>query len=263
MSEQDILRSYYEARQEDARLSSQAGAVEYLVTTSYIDRYLRPGYRMLEVGAGTGRYALHYASQGYDVDAVELVEHNLKILRQGIQPGWRVNPVLGNALDLSMYPDHAFDMTLVLGPMYHLFTEEDKLTCLREAMRVTRKDGLLFVAYCQFDASMIQACFARNMYTFLVDNGLLDPKTYLPIDNPAGVFTLYRKQQIDVLNERVGLTRLHYIGTDMFTQYFADKVNEMPQDLYQKYLEYTLTICENEQLVGASNHVLDVLRNSK
>lgn len=259
----DYIQQFYDARQEQERLASKAGAVEFAVTTAYIDRYLRPGDRILETGAGTGRYALHYANRGYAVDALELVASNLHVLQDGITREMNITPRLGNALDLSMYQDNSFDVTLVLGPMYHLFTQEEKLTCLREAMRVTRPEGLLFVAYCQFDASMIQTCFLHNMYDFLVENQLLDPERYLAIDNPAGIFTLYRKTQIDALNAQLGLNRLHYVGTDMFTLYFPQQINAMEKELYRKYLEYTFTICENEDMTGVSNHVLDVLKNPK
>lgn len=51
-----------------------------------------------EVGAGTGRYSI--------------------------------------ALDLSMFSDESFDITLFFGPMYHLYTKEDKLQALQEAIIV-------------------------------------------------------------------------------------------------------------------------------
>ena len=82
METQNILNQFYENYDEDGRLSSRYGMVEYLTTMCYIEKYLRPGMRILEIGAATGRYSHALAQQGYRVDAVELVQHNIEIFKQ-------------------------------------------------------------------------------------------------------------------------------------------------------------------------------------
>ncbi len=260
MHVQDILDSFYGAGQEQNRFSTKHGFIEFFITTSYIERYLKRGDRILEVGCGTGAYTLHYAHQGYEVDAIDLVEANLAVLQQNMRSADRVRAVQGNALDLSQYVDQTFDITLLLGPMYHLYTTNEKLQCLQEALRVTKTGGILFVAYCQFDASMIQAGFIRHLYDDLVEKKLLDTQWFLPISNPEGIFELYRKEQIDALNEKLNCQRLHYVGTDMFSHYYEEEIDSMEDTLYQNYIAYTASICENEHLVGVSNHSLDVLQ---
>ncbi len=255
-----IVVNHYNGYSEEERLLSPHGQVEFIVTTRYIDRYLKPQNRILEIGCGTGRYSLHYAHAGYEVDAIELVEENLAVLKKNILPGDSIRPVQGNALDLSRYQDNTFDITLLLGPMYHLFTKADKLQCLREALRVTKENGVVFIAYCQFDASVIQAGFIRNLFGFLVEEKLLDDTKFVPISSPAGIFELYRKEQIDALMQGLPATRLHYVGTDMFTHYYENEIDAMEENLYKKYIEYTISICENQHIVGASNHSLDIVR---
>ena len=78
----EILTEFYNSYDEDRRLRSRHGMVEFLTTMHYIETYLKPGDRVLEVGAGTGRYSHALARQGYTVDAVELVEHNIKVFRK-------------------------------------------------------------------------------------------------------------------------------------------------------------------------------------
>ena len=262
MNTQEVLKEFYSSREEDKRLLSKHGNVEFYITTEYIDNYLRRDDRILEIGCGAGRYALHYAHKNHRVDAIELMAEHLEVLKSNKLPDDDICAVQGNALDLSLYADETFDVTLLLGPMYHLFTLEDKLQCLREAVRVTKKGGILFVAYCQFDASMMQAGFVRNMYSYLVENHLLDEQLYVPISNPAGIFELYRKEQVDELNRNINIERLHYLGTDMFTHYYAEAVDRMDDELYQKYIGYTLSICENQNIVGVSNHTLDIMRKT-
>ncbi len=121
----DVINNYYQdAYQEDSRLTKdKMHRIEFITTTHYIDRYLKKGDRILEVGAGTGAYSLYYANKGYQVDAVELVQTNLNVLKSKINDNMNIKAIQGNALDLSMYEDDTFDVTLVLGPLYHLFKD--------------------------------------------------------------------------------------------------------------------------------------------
>ena len=140
------LNQFYENYDEDGRLLSRAGNVEFTTTMHFIERYLQPGMRVLEVGAATGRYSHTLARMGYRVDAVELVEHNIEIFNDLTQPGEHVTIRQGNAVDLSAFADNTFDLTLILGPMYHLFEEADRRQALREAVRVTKTGGVIFAA---------------------------------------------------------------------------------------------------------------------
>ena len=254
------LEAFYANQNEDERLASPSGQVEFIVTTHYIDKYLKPGDLILEVGAATGRYSLHYARKGYQVEAVELVQSNLDVLKQHILPGDNITARQGNALDLSMFEDGTFDIVLVLGPMYHLFTDEDKLQCLGEAYRVAKKGGIVFVAYCQFDSGMIHTAFGRDMYDFVLENKLLDEERLVPVPNPDNVIDVCRKGDVDALDRHFDWTRLHYVGTDMFTHYFPQKVDEFDKMMYNRYIRYTLSVCENTELVGVSDHSLAINR---
>lgn len=64
----------------------------------------------------------------------------------------QVRLIQGNAMYLSAYADETFDITLSLGPMYHLFDEKSKRKALEEAIRVTKKNGMIFIAYCMNEA---------------------------------------------------------------------------------------------------------------
>ena len=107
---------------------------------------------------------------------------------------------------------------------------------------------------------MIQAAFGKNMFDDLVEKAMLDDETFLPINKPEAVFCLYRKEDIDQLNQHFAATRLHYVATDMFAHYNREMLRDMDEKMFARYVGYTRTICENENLVGVSNHVLDILR---
>jgi len=260
MEVQALLTEYYSNYDEDSRLRSRHGMVEFLTTMRYIEKYLRPGMRILEVGAATGRYSHALAQAGYQVDAVELVEHNIEIFKQKTMPGETVTIRQADARDLSAYEENTFDLTLVLGPMYHLFTVEDQKQALREAIRVTKPGGVIFAAYCGNEATMVQYCFGRGMIRQQRYRDLIDPVTFKASSDPMELFVLYRREDIDALMWDFSVERLHYIGTDMATNYMRGAIDEMEDELFDLYLQYHFTICERSDCVGTSHHILDIFR---
>lgn len=262
METMKALTDFYSAYDEDGRLLSRHGSVEYLTTMRYIEKYLKPGMRILEIGAATGRYSHTLARRGYTVDAVELVQHNIDIFKANTQPGEKVTIRQGNAMDLGFLEADTYDITLLLGPMYHLFTVPEQLQALKEAVRVTKKGGVVFAAYCNNDATMVQYCFGRGMLREQRYRDLVDPVTFKASSDPAELFQLYRKEDIDALMESLDVTRLHYLGTDMATNFMRAAVDEMEDELFQLYLRYHFSICERPDMVGATHHILDVFRKN-
>lgn len=256
------LTEYYSSYDEEGRLLSRHGSVEYLTTMRYIEKYLQPGMRILEIGAATGRYSHALAQRGYQVDAVELIQHNIDIFREKTQPGEDVTIRQGNAKDLHFFEDDTYDITLLLGPMYHLFTQEEQKKALSEAIRVTKPGGIIFAAYCGNDATMVQYCFGRGMLREQRYKDLVDPVTFKASSDPAELFELYRKEDIDALMEDFQVTRLHYVGTDMATNYMRSAIDEMDDQLFELYLKYHFVICERSDMVGVSHHILDVSRKN-
>ena len=256
------LTEYYSGYDEEGRLLSRHGSVEYLTTMRYIEKYLKPGMRVLEIGAATGRYSHALARQGYQVDAVELVQHNIDIFKEKTQPGENVTIRQGNAMDLNFFGDETFDITLLLGPMYHLFTVEEEKQALAEAIRVTKPSGVVFAAYCGNDATMVQYCFGRGMLKEQRYKNLVDPVTFKAASDPAELFQLYRKEDIDALMADFPVTRLHYVGTDMATNYMRSTIDEMDDELFALYLQYHFVICERSDMVGTSHHILDVFQKN-
>lgn len=254
------LTQYYGSYDEDHRLCSRHGMVEYLTTMRYIEQYLRPGMRILEIGAATGRYSHHFARQGYRVDAVELIAHNIEIFQQNTQPGESITITQGNATNLDTFPANTYDITLLLGPMYHLFTEEEKLQALSEAIRVTKPGGVIFTAYCMGDASILQYGFGRGEIHNIIQSCKLDPVTFQTFSQPWDLFELHRKEDIDALRSHFNVTQLHFLATDGYANHMRKTLDEMDEDTFQLFLRYHFATCERIDMIGYSNHTLDIFR---
>lgn len=263
MDRLEVLKNYYEGYDEHARLGSQHGSVEFLTTVHYIEKYLKPGMTILEIGAGTGRYSHYFAQKGYHVVAVELMECNIEAFMHNTKEGECISISQGDAVDLSSFPSDTYDVTLLLGPMYHLYTDEDKQAALCEAVRVTRPGGTIFAAYCNSDMTVYQFCFARGGIHSPQHKPLIDFDTFALRSTPAEIFALYRKEDIDALIKPLPVRRLHYVGADMLTHYISDAVDAMDKETFALYMKYHLAICERGDMVGATNHILDVLRKER
>ena len=150
------LEQYYNKFNEDHRLTTRHGRVEFEVTMNFIHECIKSisaqPLKILDLGAGTGRYSIALAKEGHDVTAVELVKRNLEVLRSKHE---NVKTWQGDARSIPFLQDKSFDLTLVFGPLYHLHGDEEKLKALEEAKRVTKTGGIILCAYVMDDYSVI------------------------------------------------------------------------------------------------------------
>lgn len=262
MNENKYLIDYYNSYDEDNRLLIKSGTVEFLTTMRYIEKYIRPNDRVLEIGAGTGRYSHALARMGYSVDAVELVEHNIEIFRKNTAENENISVTQGNALDLSAIPDNKYNITLLLGPLYHLYNDDDKRQALREAIRVTQKGGVIFAAYVISDGCLLDEGFNRGNISVAeyIRDGLLDGESFAAKSEPKDLFELVRREDIDRLMSELPTTRLHYVATDGCARLMRESVDAMDDEQFALFLKYHFATCERADLAGVTSHAVDVFR---
>ena len=259
----NYLEEYYNSYDEEGRLLYRHGQVEYLTTMRYIKECLEgiTDPNILEVGAGTGRYSVTLAKQGLKVTAVELIEHNLEILKSKLDGTEPITALQGNALDLTVFRDSSFDLTMLLGPMYHLYTKEEKLRALSEAVRVTKPGGHILVAYCMNEPTVIQYVFGMNHLREVKEFNMLTPDWHC-ISEPKDLFELVRTEDIASLDAEVPVSRIKLVATDGATNYNREFIDSMDDETFDKWMDYHFTICERQDLIGASHHTLDILQKA-
>ena len=260
MQNNDYLINYYNEYDEEGRLeNNRIGRVEYLTTRRYIDPLLSDDCRIAEIGAGTGRYSVTLSKEGYDVTAVELVQHNLELLKSKLDGSENIKTYLGNALDLNMLEDNTYDITLLLGPMYHLYSDEDKITALKEAVRITKPGGHILVAYCMNEATVIQYVFGCNQLKSVMDLNMLTDD-WKCNSEPKDLFEMVRVEDIERLNAAVPVERVKLVATDGASRYIREYLEDFDDETFAKWLSFHFATCERQDLIGATNHSLDILR---
>lgn len=257
MNEQELI-AYYNKFNEDKRLKTRHGYVEFMTTMKYIKEYLqlKENPKIIDIGAGTGAYSIPLANEGYDVTAVELVKHNLKVIEQKSD---KVHTYNGNALDLKKFNDEEFDIVLLFGPLYHLITKEEKIKALNEAKRIVKKDGIIFVAYVMDDYCIITHGFKDRMIKEAVENKMVDENFHIT-SWQSNLYSTIRLKEIDELNSIVGLKRLKIITPDGPSNYIRPYLNKLSEEEFALFIEYHLKNCERLELLGAAAHTLDILQ---
>ena len=257
------LIAYYGKYNEDKRLTTPYGQVEYLTTLRYIDRFIagRTNLAILEAGAATGRYTQEMAARGHDVTAVDLVRYNIGILKQkagreGLLD--HVKAYVGDARKLKKVTDSSQDIVLILGPMYHVFSEEDKVAVLREGARVLKPGGKLFAAYIMNEFAVVTYGFHEGHILESQTLGKLD-EDYHVRNSEEDLFSFDRLEDIDRYRKEAGLRRVMTISQDGPVNYMREDFKNMSEEVFQEFLKYHWSVCERKDLLGASCHVLDIL----
>ncbi|QSX06535.1 class I SAM-dependent methyltransferase [Sedimentibacter sp. zth1] len=254
-NETERVNAVYNWFNEDSRLNwCKAARIEFITTTSYIDKYLKYGDRILDIGAGAGEYSLHYAAKGYDVTSVELADANIEAFKKKITPNLKVDLRQGNAIDLSVFDDNTFDIVLLFGPLYHLEKECDRQKCIKEAMRVCKKDGTIFVAFINHDMIFLTEFYRCNTY-FKEHN--YNHKT-MKLDNFPFIFFTVDESKCMLNKASMHIEKI--IASDGASELLTDKINEMDEESYNQYIKYHLYICEKPEFLGMSNHLLYICK---
>ena len=255
MNENELIK-YYNKFNEDKRLKTKHGQVEYLTAIKYIEKYLNKikNPKLLDVGAGTGAYTIYFYEKGIDVTAVELIKHNLKVI-QNYNKDIKIHQ--GNAIDLSKFEDNSFDIVLLFGPMYHLIGMDDKIKAINEAKRIVKKNGLIYISYCLNEYAIITHGFKEN-YIKLELNKI--DKDYKVLSSEKDLYSYVRLEDINYIKKKADLRRIKIVSQDGPTEYLKKEINKMDDETFNIFLNYHFSICERKDLLGAGRHILDILK---
>ena len=273
------LNKYYNKFHEEHRLTTRHGQVEFRTTMHYIEKAITllralqtsateegavpealegsaPAVKIADIGAGTGRYSVELCHRGYDVTAVELVKHNLEILRNKHE---NIKTWQGDARNLHFLDNETFDVTLLFGPLYHLHGDKEKLKALSEAKRITKKGGIILVAYVMNEYSVISYCFKEHKWKEVAEKGGLSADFHT-ICTEEDLYDYVRVEDINRLNAAAGLERIKLISADGAADYMRRELNEMSEEEFEAFCNFQQQIAERAELIGAGSHCVDILR---
>ncbi|HYF30835.1 MAG TPA: class I SAM-dependent methyltransferase [Chitinophagaceae bacterium] len=153
----DLIQEHYNSIDEKDRLTGGTGLLEGERSRIIIARHLGGStLDILDAGGAAGIYSFWLASLGHRVTLFDLVPRHIETARLVNQQSQHklAGIVQGDARDLSSFADASYDMVLMMGPLYHLTEQPDRLQALREARRVLRPGGTVIAAGIQRYASL-------------------------------------------------------------------------------------------------------------
>ncbi|HPF87074.1 MAG TPA: class I SAM-dependent methyltransferase [Candidatus Limiplasma sp.] len=265
MDKTDIIREFYntEVEHEWARID---GRPEFLLTCRYLNRYIRPGDKVLDIGGGPGRYALWLAEKGCEVTLLDLSPENVNFARaRAAALGLRLHAVEGDARTADDTVKGPFDHVLLMGPLYHLQDENDRRHAVEASLRLLRRGGNLYVSFINIYANLIYAM--KFEPTIILDqaesslqylDALYGKKSFCGNAFTEAFFT--RQQDVLPFMAQFPLDMLHLFGQEGMTSPCEKNIMSQPRHVIDAWLDMSEKLCEREELISWAEHLMYIGR---
>ena len=259
-----VVENYENYREENRLTTNNARKIEFITTTRIMNELLPANSKILDCAAGTGVYAFYLADKGHEVTATDITPRHIEVINNTLKDkSYKMNTAVLDATDMSMFEDESFDIVLNMGPFYHLLTEEQRSCCMSESLRVLKKGGLIFTAYIprfyvfQYVAMSDSKYLDLRLAKQIMETGVLkhdDEKCFW-------TDTYYAtKQEMEQMYLENGIEIIDHFAQDGATPHFASKVDSWNEEQFKIWCDYHYSVCREESVLGASNHVIIVGR---
>lgn len=236
--------------------------VEFEVQAHHIKRLVLPGDKVIDIGAGPGRYAIDLLRHGAKVALTDLSESFVRrgeaeIKRLGLQAGL-ICARQQNALALD-FKDGEFDHALLMGPLYSMEAYDERARALREAARVVKPGGRIFL-------TMLSAlrCVAEMFYVPNLNFRRTALDSYAPRIDELVNKSLNSADCVRGLIKECGLEVDYAYGADSAAGMAFDKIDEMAvsEETWAKMVDVLIKLSADPAIAGLASHTTYVLRKS-
>ena len=261
-----IVKEHYDAevQREWERIVDKP---EFLLTCRMLDRYIKPGDKILDIGGGPGRYSFYFAEKGCDVTLVDLSSENINFAsKHAAEQGLQVHAVCGDARKITDLVQGQFDHVLLMGPLYHLLEDLDRSRAVDAALQLLKTGGVLFAAFISMSGGLVFGLrdvpeqFANpDEERFLVP--LVEGRSY-----GGAAFTqafFINQNEIVPFMNRFPLEKLHLFGQESVLAPNVHTFVEQPQEVKEAMLDVAEKLCEKEEYLSWSEHLMYVGRKTE
>lgn len=265
----DEVYDFYNNGAEIGRLERGLGKVEFWRTKEILSRYIGGGKVVYDIGGGVGAYAAWLAKKGNDVHLIELAANAVEYAKANMMNDCHFVAEAGDARHIGR-PDGSADVVLLMGPLYHLRSRDDRLLALREAHRVLRKGGLLVAAgiskfssatwalsvYGKKNDFIDDPVFFRMITDEMTTGNHIRPKEY-PRFIAESYFTTAEQMESEVAEAGFKLTKTIAVeGCIWFTPHLDEKWED--EASRERLLEIVRMTESEPEMMGMSPHFLVV-----
>jgi len=264
----EIVREYYDETVE-YEWSRIADRPEFLLTCRMLDRYMKSGDTVLDIGGGPGRYSLYLADKGCDVTLLDLSPVNTKFaLEEADRQGLSIKAIAGDAREVEKLVDGQFDYILLMGPMYHLLEESDRVKAMESALKLLKPGGVIFVSFINLFAGVV-FCMKYDPKQMTLElqadmeyiNGVITGESYAG-DAFTKAFFIEQSEILPFMAQ-FPLEKLHLFGQEGVLSPCEDNIMAQPKEIVDLWLDFCEKIWEREEFLSWSEHLMYVGRKKE
>ena len=237
---------------------------EFLLTCRMLDRYIKQGDTVLDIGGGPGRYSFYLADKGCEVTLFDISPENVKFAQANTtDKGSRVTAICGDARDADKLVSTQFDHVLLMGPLYHLLDEAERLVAVETALRLLKPGGLLYAAFISMSGGLVYmlrevpAQFADpNEERFL--RPLAEGKSFGGMAFTQAFFI--NQNEVLPFMSQFPLEKIHLFGQESILAPNEHNIMTQPPEVIEAILDLAEKLCEKEEYLSWSEHLMYVGR---
>ncbi len=257
------VEAHYDANSAYEWERLQRHRTEFAVNRKAMGIYLPPPpATVLDIGGGPGRYAIALTDLGYAVTMLDLSEGNLEVAKvKAAEAGVSLDATIhGNATNLPRLPYESYDAVLLLGPLYHLLTKNDRSKAVCEAWRMLKTGGMVFAAVVTRYAAIRYA--AVNEPEWILNDRSRMKQILESGQHPAEPerrhpdFYFVRPEEFKPLMESSGFETLNLIGSEGVVAGHEDRINQLEGTLWESWVDLNFRLGQEPSLHGAADHLL-------
>ena len=257
-----IVQEHYNANVEH-EYNRIANRPEFLLTCRMLDKYIKPGAQVLDIGGGPGRYSLYLAKKGCYITLFDLSPENTKFAKEkSIEKGLDIKTITGDAREADKLVNGMFDHVLLMGPMYHLLEETDRIASVNAALNLLKQNGIIFVSFINLFAIMIYYMKHPDAISFADEKIFLEhvvsQKTFS--GNAFTKVVFIEQNEILPFMSQFPLEKLHLFGQESIMSPCEDNIMSQPQEIIDLWLDFCERIWEREDILNWSEHLMYVGR---
>ena len=238
--------------------------VEFELTKRYLNRYIKPNDKVLDLGGGPGKYSLYLAELGCEVTLADLSQKNVDFgLNKAKEHGLPLSGMCVDSRDLSSIEDGQYDHVLCMGPMYHLKDENDRVKTINECFKKLKPNGIIFVAFVS-SYSFVWDYLIRNPELILNNERKSQLNIMLDDENFVGKgFTdnfFIRPKDVLPFFEQFSLEKLHLINCESFLYLREAELLTQTPEVVSAWLDLAEQVCEREDILSLAEHIMYIAK---
>lgn len=260
----DIIRNFYDqnSQQEWDRLDRHP--FEFAITTRMMDRYIKAGDSILDIGGGPGRYSLHYLEKGNPVTLTDLSQGNIDFaMRLASERELPLRSLACDALLIQEHVEDKFDHVFLMGPLYHLLDEAERIQAVKSAIAMLKPNGILYASFLLMFSGIIY--FLREAPEQVVQPS---EKVWLDavrqqISWGGNAFTrafFIDQDKVLPFMQQFDLELLHLFGQEGITSTHNYDLQMQPEEIQNAWINLSVDMCEIPKYLSHSEHAMVVAR---